>query len=78
MPAIVVVERLVHRQLNSYFNERDICSHTQHGYGTNFITETALTEVIENIPAAMDVDIVLLVRIDRYKCFDVGHQLLVF
>ena len=79
VPAIAkVVERIVHFQLSSYFNHHDLFSHTQHGYRTNFSTETALTVIIDRILSAMDTgDIALLVLIDLSKCFDVvDHRLL--
>ena len=79
VPAIAkLVERIVHNQLSSYFNQHDLFSHTQHGYRTNFSTETALTVMIDKIFTAMDTgDVALLVLIDLSKCFDVvDHELL--
>ena len=67
MPAIAkIVERIVHHQLSSYFNQYDLFSHTQHGYRTIFSTETALTVMIDKVSTAMDAgDIALLVLVDK-------------
>ena len=73
LPAVTkIAERLVHRQLSTYFNERGLFSKTQHGYRKNHSTETALTMVTDQAYRAMDDGkISILVLLDLSKCFDV-------
>ena len=76
LPAITkVIERLVHRQICSYFNRSHLFSPYQHGYRRHYSTETALNVLTDQIYRAIDAgEICMLICLDCSKCFDVVNH----
>ena len=73
-----VTERIVQKQLYSYFSSNDLFSPAQHAYRRNHSTETALLTVSDYALSAMNRgEIVLVAMLDCSKCFDtIDHDTL--
>ena len=73
-----VLERLIHKQLASYFDEHNLLCKSQSGFGRLHSTETAVTYFADEILMNMDKGLVTgSVFIDLAKAFDtVGHDIL--
>jgi hypothetical protein len=80
LPAISkVFEKVVHKQLQSYFSENNLFYHHQYGFREGFSTELALNEFVDRINQILDNNkIPFALYIDLSKAFDtLDHSILI-
>ena len=73
-----IFEKVVHKQMLSYFTENDLFMHAQHGFRPGYSTETAGIELIDRLKQNIDEGHAsLCVFIDLSKAFDtIDHNIL--
>ena len=73
-----IIERIVHRRINTHMDQNGLHSHTQFGYKKNHGTETLLVHFIDSLMVAVDKGLgVVVVLIDLSAAFDtVNHDVL--
>ena len=66
-----IFEKIVYKQINSYFETNDLIFDGQHGFRRGYSCETALHEVLNTVNTNLDKKLVnLLLFIDLRKAFD--------
>lgn len=73
-----VLEKLLHKQMINYINDKKLLSNYQSGFRTSHSCTTTLLDVAENVRREVDVGrVIFLILLDHSKAFDtVDHRLL--
>ena len=79
LPAISkVFERVIHKQLQQYFNENNLFYHSQYGFRPKHSTELAALHLIDKLTLDMDAnEVPINIYLDLSKAFDtINHKIL--
>ena len=79
LPAISkVFERVIHKQLQQYFNENNLFYHSQYGFRPKHSTELAALHLIDKLTLDMDAnEVPINIYLDLSKAFDtINHEIL--